>query len=226
MRLVLLGLPGAGKGTQGDLLAESLNVPHISTGAIFRQEIEGETELGKRAQSFMDRGELVPDEVSVEIVKRRLGEPDCANGFILDGFPRSVPQAQALDLALPQLGVALEFAINIKISEAEAIRRISDRLVCSQCGATYSRKWEDIAQSSVCPECGGPLVQRADDTEDTAKNRLRVYLEQTHPVVAYYQSRGILVTVDGEQPVMQVFTGIIDAVKPGGVKNSSTGVGQ
>lgn len=226
MRLVLLGLPGAGKGTQGELLSETLNVPHVSTGAMFRQEIESQTELGKRAQSFMDRGELVPDEVSVEIVKRRLGESDCANGFILDGFPRSVPQAQALDLALPQLGVALESAINIQISESEAVRRISDRLVCRQCGSTYSRKWEEIAQSGACPDCGGPLIQRADDTEETAKNRLRVYLDQTHPVVAYYRSRGILITVNGEQPVMQVYTCIIDSVKPDGVKSPSTGVGQ
>lgn len=226
MRLVLLGLPGAGKGTQGELLAETLQVPHISTGSIFRKEIEGQTELGKRAQAYIDRGELVPDELSIEIVTSRLGEGDCRKGFILDGFPRSVPQAKALDQALSALGLGLDSAINIRITENEAIRRIADRLVCQQCGSTYSRQWKEVAESGSCPECGGPLVQRPDDTEETARHRLRVYLEQTHPVVDYYRSRGILISVDGEQPVMQVFTTITNALQSDGGSCRSTGVGQ
>lgn len=226
MRLVLLGLPAAGKGTQGELLADHFNVPHISTGGIFRGEIESESDLGRQAKAFMDRGELVPDDLSIALVRVRLQAPDCSEGFILDGFPRSVPQAQALDRVLPELGIALDAAINIQITETEAIRRIADRLVCQQCGATYSRQWKEIVESGACRDCGGPLVQRADDTEETARNRLRVYLEQTHPVVDYYRSRGILISIDGQRPVNEVFEAIVAALADNGVWNPSTGVGR
>lgn len=223
MRLVLLGLPAAGKGTQGDLLSEHFGVPHISTGSMFRQAIESKTELGKRALSVIDRGELVPDDLAIEIVKHRLAAPDCRDGFILDGFPRTVPQAKALDSALPEMGVWLDTAIDIKITEDEAIRRIADRLVCRQCGGTYSRQWREVVESGVCKECGGPLVQRADDTVETARHRLRVYLEQTHPVVHYYRSRGILVSIDGLQSVDEVFRSIVKALEKGGGHQETTG---
>lgn len=225
MRLVLLGLPGAGKGTQGELLAQHLGVPHISTGGIFRREIDSGSLLGRQAKAYIDRGELVPDELSIAIVMQRLRALDCAYGFILDGFPRNVPQAEALDRALAKLGLALDAAVNIRISEQEAIRRIADRLVCQQCGATYSRQWKEIVQSGACPDCGGPLVQRADDTEETARNRLRVYLEQTHPVVDYYRERGILVTVDGERAVKDVFAAILSALAGDGAERRTSGVG-
>lgn len=225
MRLVLLGLPGAGKGTQGERLAEELEIPHISTGSIFRQAIQSESELGKEARAFIDRGELVPDRLAIQIVMERVGRPDCTSGFILDGFPRTVPQAKSLDQALPDLGVRLDAAINIKITEAEAIRRIADRLVCEQCGATYNRHSNRAKSAGVCDMCGGPLVQRPDDTEETARNRLRVYLDQTHPVVDYYRSRGILHTVDGELGIEQVFHRIITAIGNREAKPSH-GVGQ
>lgn len=212
MRLVLLGLPGAGKGTQGERLAETLRIPHISTGNIFRQAIQSETELGEKARRYIDRGELVPDAVAIEIVMERLGREDCEFGFILDGFPRTVPQAIALDEALPKLGIRLDKAINIRITEAEAIRRIADRLVCQQCGATYNRHTHRSKAAGVCDVCGGPLVQRPDDTVETARNRLKVYLEQTHPVVDYYGERGILYTVDGEQSIERVFREIMHAL--------------
>ena len=209
MRLVLLGLPGAGKGTQGERLAEEFKIPHISTGSIFRQAINSESELGKEARTYIDRGELVPDRLAIKIVMERLGRPDCTRGFILDGFPRTVPQAKALDDALPELGVRLDAAINIKITEGEAIRRIADRVVCQQCGATYNRQSKQTKAAGVCDVCGGPLVQRPDDTVETARNRLKVYLEQTHPVVGYYESRGILHTVDGERSIEEVFERIV-----------------
>lgn len=221
MRVVLLGLPAAGKGTQGDLLSEQLGVPHISTGKMFREAIDSDTPLGVKVRSFMERGELVPDDLAIEIVVERLNRDDCAKGFILDGFPRTVPQAISLDRALPELGVSLQAGVNIAISEEEAIRRIADRLVCRQCEATYNRKLH--AGLDACEECGGPLVHREDDTEETARNRLRVYLEQTHPVVGYYRDRGILATVDGERPIQAVFHSILGELRKAGVLKS-TGV--
>lgn len=205
MRLVLLGLPGAGKGTQGELLARKYGVPHISTGAIFRDAINANNSLGERARAVIDRGELVPDDLAGEIILVRLSEEDCADGFILDGFPRTVPQAEALDLALPTLGIEIDAAVNIRISEGEAIKRIAGRLICSQCGATYNRKLHPAKDAGVCDLCQGPLVQRPDDTEETARNRLRIYLEQTHPVVTYYEGRSVLLPVEGEGRIEDVF---------------------
>lgn len=225
MRLVLLGLPGAGKGTQGERLSEALHIPHISTGNIFRQAIQSETELGEEARRYIDRGELVPDGLAIEIVMERLGRKDCEHGFILDGFPRTVPQAKALDEALPTLRIRLDGAINIKITESEAIRRIADRVVCEQCGATYNRHTHRTRAAGVCDLCGGPLVQRPDDTVETARNRLKVYLEQTHPVVCYYEDRGILHTVDGEQSIERVFEQIMHSLGRRAAEPSS-GVGQ
>ena len=213
MRLVLLGLPGAGKGTQGELLSEELDVPHISTGAMFREAIKAGGPLGETARAYIERGELVPDEVSIEIVKERLSQPDCEQGFILDGFPRTVPQAVALDRTLPTLGMELDAAVNIEITEAEAVRRISERMICSQCGATYNRAIHTVSQSDRCLECGGLLIRRPDDTVETARNRLAIYMEQTHPVVHYYAERGMLLTVDGERPIEEVFAAILSQLK-------------
>lgn len=212
MRLVFLGLPGAGKGTQGERASARLGVPHISTGKMFRDAIQSETELGVRAREYIHRGELVPDDLAIEIVKERLSRPDCERGFILDGFPRSVPQAKALDAMLPTLGMELDRAVNIQITEEEAIRRIANRIICGQCGATYNRTSKPTRRAGVCDACGGPLSQRADDTEETAKNRLRVYLDQTHPVVEYYKARNLLITVDGEQSIDAVFAEIMEAL--------------
>lgn len=208
MQLVLMGLPGAGKGTQGELLSEQLDVPHVSTGAMFRAAIRSGGPLGAKAKEYIDRGELVPDDISIEIVKERLRQDDCARGFILDGFPRTVPQAIALDRALPELGKALDAAVNIEISEEEAVRRISERVICSQCGATYNRAHHPELDGR-CAECGGPLVQRPDDTVETALHRLKVFMDQTHPVLTYYAEQGILVSVDGERPIDQVFQDIV-----------------
>lgn len=213
MRLVLLGLPGAGKGTQGELLARELEVPHISTGAMFRAAIGSNGPIGKAARSYIERGQLVPDDLSIEIVKERLSRPDCQRGFILDGFPRTVPQAVALDRTLPGLGMALDAAINIQISENEAVRRIAERVVCSQCGATYNRSIHPLSDSGRCRECGGPLVQRPDDTVETAKNRLVVYMEQTHPVIDYYAAQDKLLSVDGQRSIGEVFQAIMSGLK-------------
>lgn len=212
MRLVFLGLPGAGKGTQGEQVSARIGVPHISTGKMFRDAIYSETPIGVRARAYINRGELVPDELAIEIVKERLSQPDCEKGFILDGFPRSVPQAKALDEALPTLGTRLDRAVNIQITGEEAIRRIANRIVCEQCGATYNRTSRPTRRPGVCDDCGGPLTQRADDTEETARNRLRVYLDQTHPVVEYYKARGVLITVDGQQAIAAVFAEIMEAL--------------
>lgn len=208
-----MGLPGAGKGTQGELLAEELEVPHISTGQMFRAAISSNGPLGVTARSYIERGQLVPDDVSIEIVKERLSRPDCERGFILDGFPRTVPQAIALDEALPSMGMELDAAVNIQISESEAVRRIAERVVCSQCGATYNRAIHPLSDSGSCRECGGPLVQRPDDTVETAKNRLVVYMEQTHPVVHYYEDQGKLLSVDGQRPIEEVFQGIVAGLR-------------
>ncbi len=209
MRLVLLGFPGAGKGTQGELLGERFGVPHISTGVIFRAAIDSDTPLGREAQAFIARGELVPDDLAVRIVKERIQQPDARRGFILDGFPRTVAQAKILDGVLADLHMDLDGAVDIRITPEAAIQRVAGRRICSQCGHTYHRMWVPAKGEGVCDICGGPLIQRADDTEETARRRLEVYLSQTRPVVDYYEARGILVAVDGEQPIPQVFEDIL-----------------
>lgn len=224
MRLTMLGLPGAGKGTQGILLAERYNIPHISTGSMFRAAIKSATPMGKLAQSYIDRGHLVPDNVAIEIVKDRLGMKDCSEGYILDGFPRTVPQAIALDKALADWDQTLEAAINIRISDAEAIVRIADRRICAQCGATYYHRYLTESGMDSCEVCGGDLIQRADDNEETARNRLAVYLEQTHPVVSYYQEHDRLITVNGEQEIDKVFRDLLQMLSQFKVGSGSSGV--
>lgn len=211
MRAVMLGLPGAGKGTQAERLAQALDVPHISTGAIFREAVQKGTELGRRARSYMERGELVPDDLTVEIVRERLESPDCRRGFVLDGFPRNLEQARALDEAMERLGMRLDAVINLVVPEEEVVRRITSRRVCSRCGATYGAGEPKDASGQVidvCPQCGGRLVQRADDNEEVVRQRLRVYEDNTRPLVDYYAARGVLVNVEGTGSVSEVFEAI------------------
>lgn len=224
MRLTMLGRPGAGKGTQGVLLAQHFGIPHISTGSMFRTAIRSGTPLGELARRYIDRGHLVPDHVAIEIVKMRLSEPDCEDGYILDGFPRTVAQAEALDDALCDSGEMLDAALEIHISDEEAILRIAHRRVCAGCGATYFTPRRPNGARERCDSCGGELIQRDDDTEETAKERLAVYLEQTHPVVSYYAERGRLISVDGEQGIQQVFAELLEAMARFRVGSGSSGV--
>ena len=211
MRLVLLGLPGAGKGTQGELLAQRLGIPRISTGDMFRAVLRSDTPLGRQVKEYVERGELVPDHLTVALVEERLAQADARTGFVLDGFPRTVPQAQALDQKLAAAGRPLHAAVYIHVPPDEAIRRIAGRRVCAQCGATYGREQVEKGRGR-CPECGGPLVQRPDDSEETARRRLQVYMDQTHPVVEYYRREGVLVEVDGQQAIPDVLADILAAL--------------
>lgn len=224
MRLTMLGLPGAGKGTQGALLAARYNIPHISTGSMFRRAMEAGTPMGRLAQTYIDKGHLVPDDVAIAIVKERLAAEDCQRGYILDGFPRTVPQAKVLDEALEETAQRLDAAINIRISDKEAIQRISQRLVCSICGATYYRRYVEERGIEVCEVCAGPLVKRADDNEETARERLAVYLEQTHPVLAYYAEQGRLITVNGEQEIDAVHADLLKELVQLKAGHGSSGV--
>ncbi len=217
----MLGLPGAGKGTQGELLAKRLGIPRISTGDMFRAVLRSDTDLGRQVKEYVERGELVPDHLTVALVEERLAQADAREGFVLDGFPRTVPQAKALDEKLLAAGRPLRAAIYIKVPQEVAIRRISSRRVCAQCGATYSR--EQLAGSSPrCLACGGPLVQRPDDSEETARHRLEVYMAQTHPVVEYYRREGSLVEVDGQQAIPDVLADILEAL---GARRQDVGAG-
>lgn len=224
MRAVMLGLPGAGKGTQAERLAAALGVPHISTGAIFRQAVQQGTELGRQARAYMEQGALVPDEITVGIVRERLESPDCRAGFILDGFPRNLAQAERLDEALDRTGSRLDAVINLAVPEEEAVRRITSRRVCTQCGATYGagepREPSTGRVLDVCPECGGRLAQRGDDSEEVVRQRLRVYQENTRPLVDYYACRGVLVNVDGIGTVDQVFEAVLAALRARGLAST------
>lgn len=224
MRLIMLGLPAAGKGTQARLLQDRFGVPHISTGEMFREAIKSGNDVGCEAKKYIDRGELVPDELAIEIVKRRLLMADCRDGYILDGFPRTVPQAKSLDRVIGEIGKPIDAVINIQISEDEAIRRIAQRRVCAQCGATYSGDQFKPGEPPRCKICGGLLVQRDDDNEETARNRLKVYLQQTHPLVDYYAEQGILLTVNGEQEIEAVFEECVKGLYQIGAVSRSSGV--
>lgn len=204
MFVIFLGAPGAGKGTQASVLAQNKGIPHISTGDMFREAVSNGTPLGLKAKEYMDRGELVPDEIVIGIVKERLSAPDCAEGCILDGFPRTVAQAEALDRALEEMGKKLDYVINIKVSEEEIIRRLTGRRTCKRCGAVYHMVYNPPAKEGVCDRCGGELYQRDDDSEETVRNRLKVYQEKTAPLIDYYSKTGKLVDVDGEKPVEEV----------------------
>ena len=197
MNIILLGAPGAGKGTQAAVLAEHYNIPTISTGNIIREALKNGTEMGMKAKSFMDAGQLVPDEVVIGIVKERLAEDDCKNGFILDGFPRTIPQAEALD----KMGVNIEYVVDIEVSDERIINRLSGRRVCEECGRPYHLVNLKPKQEGVCDACGGTLVQRKDDHIDTIKNRLEIYHKETEPLDEYYKNQGKLQTVHGSDKV-------------------------
>ncbi len=197
MKLILLGAPGAGKGTQAEIICNKLNIPTISTGNILREAIKNKTERGMMAKSFMDAGKLVPDDVIVGIVSERLSEDDCKNGFILDGMPRTVPQAEALD----SMGVEIDTVLSIEVDDSAIERRMSGRRVCENCGASYHIEHKQPKVEGVCDSCKGRLVLRADDAPETVRDRLRVYHEQTEPLVAFYKAKGILKTIMGQSGI-------------------------
>lgn len=197
MNLILLGAPGAGKGTQAEVICEHLRIPAISTGNIIREALSAGTELGLKAKSFMDEGKLVPDDVVIAIIKERLSKPDCQNGFILDGFPRTVPQAEALD----EMGVRIDKVIDIEVADEKIQQRLSGRRVCGACGSSYHILYKPSSQEGVCNKCGGALIQRKDDHPDTIKQRLHVYHEQTEPLKDYYAKAGKLTVVEGQEEV-------------------------
>lgn len=212
LRAVLLGPPGAGKGTQAVRLVEKYDIPHISTGDIFRKNIKEDTELGKKAQEYMNAGELVPDELVVDLVKDRLQQDDCKNGFLLDGFPRTIFQAEKLDEFLAEMGQKMDIVINLKVEKDSLIKRLTGRRVCKNCGASYHIINIPPKKDGVCDTCGGELMQRKDDNIETVENRINVYDDQTAPLIGYYKEAGTLVDFDGEQSLDEVFDAIVQAI--------------
>ena len=213
MHILLMGPPGAGKGTQAANLVKEFGIPHISTGDMFRAAVKEGTALGLQAKACMDAGKLVPDEVTIGIVKERLAKPDCKKGFILDGFPRTVEQADALTGILKELGLSLTAALNITVPAADLIERAVGRRICKSCGATYHVKFNPPQKAGVCDTCAGDLYQRADDSEETMKNRLSVYEAQTKPLIAYYEKAGVYKEIDGRQAIDDVKAAMIAALK-------------
>lgn len=212
LRTVLLGPPGAGKGTQAVKIVDKYGIPHISTGDIFRENIKKGTELGKKAQEYMNRGELVPDDLVIEIATTRLLEDDCRNGFLLDGFPRTVHQAEKLDEFLAAHGGQLDKVIDIAVGKDELMTRLTGRRVCKNCGASYHIVNIPPAKEGICDRCGGPLIQRADDNAETVANRIEVYEDQTKPLINYYEQAGKIVHIDGTTGLENVFADIVKAL--------------
>jgi len=210
--LILMGLPGAGKGTQAEMIKAKYNIPHISTGDMFRQAIKEGTELGKKAKAYMDEGALVPDEVTNGIVEERLAKSDCDNGFLLDGFPRTIAQAEALEAITKKLNKQIDYVIQVDVPAEKLIERLTGRRVCPSCGATYHVINKPPKTEGVCDNCGTELVQRDDDKEETVQKRLEVNIEQTQPLLDFYKEKGVLVTVDGDQPIDKVFEDIVAAI--------------
>ncbi len=209
MKLILLGAPGAGKGTQAEVIMDHLNIPAISTGNIIREALKNGTEVGLKAKSYMDAGKLVPDEVVIEIIKERLAKDDCKNGFILDGFPRTVPQAEALDA----MGIAIDKVVDIEVADEKIAQRLGGRRVCSNCGASYHTEYKPSKVEGVCDKCGGPTVQRKDDEPATVLDRLKVYHEQTEPLKDYYAKKGILAVVYGAEEVSETSARTLKALE-------------
>ena len=208
MKIVMLGAPGAGKGTQAKMIAAKYQIPHISTGDIFRANIKNGTELGKKAKSYMDQGLLVPDELTVDLVIDRLAQDDCKNGYILDGFPRTIPQAEALDEALEKLGEKMDYAIDVDVPDENIVSRMYGRRACTGCGATYHIVYNPSKKGEYCEVCGEKLILRDDDKPETVQKRLNVYHDQTQPLIDYYTKQSILRTVDGTQDMNDVFAEI------------------
>lgn len=208
MKIIMLGAPGAGKGTQAKMIADQYGLPHISTGDIFRANIKNGTELGMEAKKYMDQGLLVPDELTVKILLDRVAQEDCQNGYVLDGFPRTIPQAQVLDKALNELGDQIDYAINVDVPDENIINRMSGRRVCVACGATYHIVHVPTKVEGICDRCGKELILRDDDKPETVKNRLNVYHEQTQPLLDFYAEKGVLKSVDGTVDMKEVFASI------------------
>ena len=210
MKIIMLGAPGAGKGTQAKMIAAKYGIQHISTGDIFRANIKNGTELGAKAKQYMDKGELVPDELVVDLVIDRFKEDDCKNGYVLDGFPRTIPQAEALDKALTAIGENVDYAINVEVPDENIINRMGGRRACVGCGATYHIVYSPTKVEGKCDTCGGDLIIRDDDKPETVKNRLSVYHDQTQPLIDYYTKKGIIKEVDGTVDMNDVFKAITD----------------
>ena len=210
MKIIMLGAPGAGKGTQAKMIADKYKIPHVSTGDIFRMNIKNGTELGMEAKKYMDQGLLVPDELTVRILLDRVAKEDCKDGYVLDGFPRTIPQAEVLEDALNKLGDKIDYAIDVEVPDENIIRRMGGRRACLSCGATYHIEHVPPKKEGICDQCGEPLVLRDDDKPETVQNRLRVYQEQTQPLIDFYTERNVLKNVDGTQDMQDVFHAIVE----------------
>lgn len=208
MKLILLGAPGAGKGTQAEIISEKFNIPTISTGNIIRAALKAGTEMGLKAKAYTDKGELVPDSVVIGIIRERLSESDCENGFILDGFPRTIPQAEALD----GMGIAIDAALSIEVADSEIVKRMSGRRVCPACGASYHTEYKKPEKEGVCNLCGEKLIIRKDDEPATVENRLKVYHDQTEPLKSYYKAKGKLLEVEGQDKVADTTALVLSAL--------------
>ncbi|MCR4597136.1 MAG: adenylate kinase [Lachnospiraceae bacterium] len=208
MKIIMLGAPGAGKGTQAKMIADRYGIPHVSTGDIFRANIKNGTELGKQAKAYMDKGELVPDELTVKILLDRVAQADCKNGYVLDGFPRTIPQAEVLDKELGRLGESIDYAIDVDVPDENIVKRMGGRRACVTCGATYHIEHVPPKKEGICDNCGGELILRDDDKPETVQNRLNVYHTQTQPLIDFYNAKGVLREVDGTKDMMEVFDSI------------------
>lgn len=209
MNIIFFGAPGAGKGTQGEIVSKALDIPEVSTGNIIREALSNQTEMGKKAKEYIENGNLVPDEVVIQIIKERLAEDDCKNGFILDGFPRTIAQAEALE----NMGIKIDKVIDIQIDDEIVLQRMTGRRVCSKCGASYHLIYKKPIKENVCDNCGSPLMIRKDDNADTVENRIKVYHEQTEPLKEFYQERDKLFSVNGAQTVEEVSKEVMDILK-------------
>ena len=210
MKIIMLGAPGAGKGTQAKKIAAKYDIPHISTGDIFRANIKNGTELGNKAKTYMDQGLLVPDELVVDLVVDRVQQDDCKNGYVLDGFPRTIPQAEALDKALAEFGDKIDYAIDVNVPDENIVKRMGGRRACVGCGATYHLVYAPTKTEGICDVCGKELILRDDDKPETVQKRLNVYHEQTQPLIDYYTTQGVLKTVDGTAALDKVFQAIVE----------------
>ena len=213
MKIIMLGAPGAGKGTPAKMIAEKYSIPHVSTGDIFRANIKNGTELGMEAKKYMDQGLLVPDELTVKILLDRVAADDCKNGYVLDGFPRTIPQAEVLDKALAELNESIDYAINVDVPDENIVKRMSGRRACVTCGATYHIEHVPPKQEGICDKCNSQLILRDDDKPETVLNRLKVYHEQTQPLIDFYDAKGVLKSVDGTVDMQDVFNAIVSILE-------------